>query len=368
MRAGTTLAGGDLGGVYTIGTPDTLTGVPIIFDGITVVLGDRIIVKNQTDPKENGIYEVTAVAGVADLQRAPDHDGSPVEEVSGGNHTFIENGITQENTGWVVQGDGTLILNTDDIIWVQFSGSGTFSAGPGLTKIGSVFSANISNITTGIVSNNIVVRSTGVAGQVIRSTGTAGAEAVYGAIDLTNTNSVTGSLTVPNGGTGATTFTSGELLQGNGTSAVTSSGITTANVTTNNNTQTISNKSLVDASTHIVDDVDPTKRMKFQVAGVTTATTREFTVPDANTVLVGTDVTQTLSNKTLTEPRFADLGYIADINGNEMLVFDTVNSAVNNFQIANASSSTNPLLTAVGSDSNIGMDMILLHSEDQSNL
>ncbi|RUZ76915.1 hypothetical protein EN943_15655 [Mesorhizobium sp. M7A.F.Ca.US.006.01.1.1] len=54
-------------------------------------------------------------------------------------------------------------------------------------------------------------------------------------------------------------------------------------------TETLSNKSLVDASTNIVDEADATKKVKFQVSGVTTATTRTLTVPDADgTVLLST--------------------------------------------------------------------------------
>lgn len=53
----------------------------------------------------------------------------------------------------------------------------------------------------------------------------------------------------------------------------------------------------------ICDNSDTTKKVNFQVSGVTTATTRTLTVPDANTTIVGTDTTQTLSNKTLTAPQ-----------------------------------------------------------------
>lgn len=60
--------------------------------------------------------------------------------------------------------------------------------------------------------------------------------------------------------------------------------------------------SVKDADFSIVDDGDITKVAKFQASGITTATTRTFTLPDANTTLVGTDATQTLTNKTLTSP------------------------------------------------------------------
>lgn len=110
-----------------------------------------------------------------------------------------------------------------------------------------------------------------------------------------------GPLTVPNGGTGASSFTAGDLLQGNGVSAITATGIQVSDIVTLNGVQTLTNKSLVDASTWIIGDVDPTKRMQFQVDTlVPTATTRTLTVPNANTTIVGTDATQTLTNKTIT--------------------------------------------------------------------
>jgi hypothetical protein len=53
--------------------------------------------------------------------------------------------------------------------------------------------------------------------------------------------------------------------------------------------------------------------------------------------------TQTLTNKTLTAPRFSDGGFIADANGNELIVMDTVTSAVNELTVSNAAS---PAVTA----------------------
>jgi hypothetical protein len=54
-----------------------------------------------------------------------------------------------------------------------------------------------------------------------------------------------------------------------------------------------------DANLVIQDDGDTTKQFKFQASGITTATTRTLTVPDADTTIVGTGATQTLSSKTL---------------------------------------------------------------------
>lgn len=102
-------------------------------------IGDRILVKNQGDAKENGIYELTAANT---LTRADDHDGSPSNEVSGGNAIFIETG-TYTNSGWVLGGIGDITLNTDELNWTQFSGSSPLSAGAGLLKTGNILDVEL---------------------------------------------------------------------------------------------------------------------------------------------------------------------------------------------------------------------------------
>ena len=70
--------------------------------------------------------------------------------------------------------------------------------------------------------------------------------------------------------------------------------------------------------------------------------------------LVSRTATQTLTNKTLTAPKFADLGFIADANGNELLILDTVASAVNELTLANAATAADPSFTASG-ETNVGV-------------
>jgi hypothetical protein len=67
--------------------------------------------------------------------------------------------------------------------------------------------------------------------------------------------------------------------------------------------------------------------------------------------------TQALSNKTLTAPKFADLGFIADANGNELIVMDTVSGSVNEIKIANAATGTGPTLSAQGDDTNVSLNL-----------
>ncbi len=71
--------------------------------------------------------------------------------------------------------------------------------------------------------------------------------------------------------------------------------------------------------------------------------------------LVSTASTATLTNKTLTAPKIADGGFIADANGNELVVFQTTGSAVNQLEITNNASGSNPILAATGGDTNIGI-------------
>lgn len=103
------------------------------------------------------------------------------------------------------------------------------------------------------------------------------------------------------------------LVSGSGTFTLNTSGTVTAPNATDTlvgkaTTDSLTNKtisgstnsiSIYDANFTIQDDGDATKQAKFQASGITTGTTRTLTIPDASTTLVGTDATQTLTNKTL---------------------------------------------------------------------
>lgn len=67
--------------------------------------------------------------------------------------------------------------------------------------------------------------------------------------------------------------------------------------------------------------------------------------------------TQTLTNKTLTAPKFANGGYIADNNGNEQIKFGTTASAVNEITVTNAAAGSGPTIAASGSDTNVDLNL-----------
>ena len=110
----------------------TLVGGQTI-DGVTVVAGNRVLVKNQSVQSTNGIYVVQTTAWT----RATDAD-TWNELVSA--FVFVEQGTTQSDTGWVCTVDPGGTLGVTAITWTQFSGAGTYTAGTGLTLTGTQFS------------------------------------------------------------------------------------------------------------------------------------------------------------------------------------------------------------------------------------
>lgn len=99
----------------------------------TLTAGDRILVKNQTLPAQNGIYAASA----AGWTRTADAD-TWNELVSA--FVFVESGATLGDTGWVCTSDPGGTLGVTAVTWAQFSGAGTYTAGTGLTLTGTQFS------------------------------------------------------------------------------------------------------------------------------------------------------------------------------------------------------------------------------------
>jgi hypothetical protein len=99
-------------------------------DGVALVANDRVLVKNQTLPQENGVYLVAAGAWT----RAPDND--TWAEVPSA-YVWVEQGTVNADTGWVSTADAGGTLGTTPMPWVQFSSAGAAIAGAGLTKTGS---------------------------------------------------------------------------------------------------------------------------------------------------------------------------------------------------------------------------------------
>lgn len=101
-----------------------------IIDGVTLANGDRVLVKNQTTKKENGIYVVAASPA-----RAGDADATG--ELKAGSMVYVDQGETQKDTGWWITTNEAITIGTTEIEWAQFNGVGDLIAGTGLTKTGN---------------------------------------------------------------------------------------------------------------------------------------------------------------------------------------------------------------------------------------
>jgi hypothetical protein len=194
----------------------TLSGTQTI-DGIAVIAGDRVLVKNQTATADNGIYVVSASAW------ARSSDMNLWEEFPSA-YTFIEQGSTQADTGWVCTVNAGGTLGTTPVTFTQFSGAGTYVAGNGLTLTGNSFAVTPDGTSLSVSSGGVRINSTYTGQTSITTLGTIGtgtwqgtqiADAYLAGIsgskvsgDITgNAGNVTGTVAIANGGTGATTNT-----------------------------------------------------------------------------------------------------------------------------------------------------------------
>ena len=179
----------------------TLSGLQTL-DGYTTLANDRVLVKNQNNNAYNGIW----VASTTAWFRSSDMDNWA--QVPGAT-TFVQNGTLYANTGWVAITSETGTINTTPIIWSQFSGQGTYTAGTGLTLTGTQFSITNTGITSGSygVASSVPTLVVNAQGQVTSASNTLisiSAGQINSAIPnsgLANSSVTIGSTSVSLGGT-----------------------------------------------------------------------------------------------------------------------------------------------------------------------
>jgi len=136
----------------------TLSGVQTI-DGVGVLAGDRVLVKDQSTASENGVYDV--VSGGA-WTRSED---AVQDELTSGSFVFVEEGSVNGSAGFVVSTANPITIGTTGIEWSQFSGAGQITAGAGMTKSGNTLDVNTASSDRVVINaNNIDLATHGTAG------------------------------------------------------------------------------------------------------------------------------------------------------------------------------------------------------------
>jgi hypothetical protein len=153
---------GNLDGTYNNGTNGvgaTITkasnGSIGTIDGVSVSVGSRILLRAQTDAKQNGVYTVTAVgSGSAPwvVTRAADADNNPAGELANGDFVFVTGGSTNGSKGFILSTTGTITIGTTEVNYAQFNASEAVIAGTNIGKSGATISVVDAPTFSGLVT------------------------------------------------------------------------------------------------------------------------------------------------------------------------------------------------------------------------
>jgi len=123
-------------------------------DGVTLVAGDRVLLKNQTTASENGIYVAVASGGTP----ARSDDANASVDVTSGMFVWVEEGTANADQGYVLTTNNVITLNTTNLTFTQFSGAGQITAGNGLTKSGNTINVVPDDITLSVTADEIQLK------------------------------------------------------------------------------------------------------------------------------------------------------------------------------------------------------------------
>ena len=215
---------GNLAGTYdngTAGVGATLTkatnGSIGTIDGASVVVGNRILVKSQTDSKENGIYTITAVGSVSApwvVTRATDADNNPSGELAPGDFSFVTGGSTNAGYGFINNSaTNPIVIGTDNITYTVFNAAQVVTSGAGLAFDGNILNVGTADAARIVVNaNNIDLATTGISAGTYNSLSVD----VYGRVTSASVESYAVSTLHDIGDVTAPSPSSGDFLKYNG--------------------------------------------------------------------------------------------------------------------------------------------------------
>lgn len=244
-------------------------------DGHTFVspadIGLRVLVKNESNSAYNGVYNVTSVgSGVAGwvMTRATDYDtsGTGTNEIDAGDFLLVLSGTSNANTSWVQQTPLPITVGTTGIVFLQFGSQASYIAGTGLTLAGSTFSITNTAVTASSYggASSVGTFTVNAQGQLTAASNTS--------IAINASAITSGTVTVAQGGTGATTLTG--YVKGSGTSAFTAASTIPSTDITGLGTMSTQNANSVTITGGTINGAS---------IGATTASTGAFTTITAGT-------------------------------------------------------------------------------------
>jgi hypothetical protein len=192
-----------------------------MIDNVTLAVDDRILVKNQANPIENGIYIVTNSTPVRSSDLV-------VGNKAAGIFTFVKAGDINASLGWICNSPlNQDIVGTHDLNFTQFTGLGQVTAGFGLIKDFNEISINVDNVSIEAtpVTGELRIKNTAVGTGLTGGSGSP-LQTITNQSHVTKLGTIdTGAwqasiIGVPYGGTGNSNFNSGSILFGNNSNPI----------------------------------------------------------------------------------------------------------------------------------------------------
>ena len=134
-------------------------------DGVSIPIGGRVLVKDQTNAAQNGVYTLTNNGSGSTpwvLTRATDTDNNPEGEISEGDFTFVQSGNVNISKGFIMSTSGTIVIGTSNIVYSQFNASEAVIAGTNISKTGATIAvANAPTFSGAVTASSGIVFSDG---------------------------------------------------------------------------------------------------------------------------------------------------------------------------------------------------------------
>ena len=181
----------------SLGVGATLTNnstqAVLVLDSTAANTDDRVLVKDQTDATQNGIYTVTNTGSGSTnwvLTRATPED-QPAE-LSGGAFVFVEEGVLNANNGYTFTHTGVPTFGTTNLDVSQFSGAGQITAGAALTKDGNQLDVAVDDSSIEVNADALRLKALGIQNSMIANSTIATTKLANPFITLTDESSTTG--------------------------------------------------------------------------------------------------------------------------------------------------------------------------------